>query len=40
MHHKLVFVKYKGLMKENHNKNISINDYANILSIFSKTLTK
>ena len=37
--HELIFAKYKELVEENYTKNLSINDYAAILNISSKTLT-
>ena len=38
-HHELIFAKYKVLVEENYTKNLSINDYAVMLNISSKTLT-
>ncbi|OEJ99428.1 AraC family transcriptional regulator [Flavivirga aquatica] len=38
-HYELQFAKYKELIEENYNKGVSVNDYAKLLSISSKTLT-
>lgn len=38
-HYELIFAKYKELIEENYSKGLTVNNYANILNISSKTLT-
>ena len=38
-HHEFLFARYKELVEENYANNLTINNYADILNISSKTLT-